>query len=160
MPWAFTAGELAPSRSAEALPLLRTIWPEIGFDRWQSFAAFYSSAEASRLVQLVGLFDAAGGLSGLFACRVDQDLHEGLFLSLPLFVVVDVGNSLSAVEVLLAAANDRARYCGCASLRLQLSNRQRELGVRLRRLGLSLLAGHHSMKMAPLPPAEHSAIYH
>jgi len=155
---AFTAGELAPSRLVEALPLLRTIWPEIDFDRWQSFATFYSGAGTPGLPQLVGLFDAAGGLSGLFACRVDQDLHEGRFLFLPVFIVVDLTNSLRAVEALLAAANDRARQCGCIGLRLQLSNRQRELGARLRQLGLSLMVSDHSMKISPLPRAEHSAI--
>jgi hypothetical protein len=104
-------------------------------------------------VSIVGLLDSAGGLCGLFACRLEHELCEGRVLSISLFTAVDIANSLEPVRALLAAAEAKAKFYGCGSLRIRLSRDQSELVNRLRGLGLARSAVVHSLTIgAPAFP--------
>jgi hypothetical protein len=130
----FTAAELVPANLPQALPLLRATWPEIDLATWQGFAENFRRDHRTHAA-LIGLFDTCGGLCGLFASCIEHDLRGGQILAVPLFTVVDIGNSLKPVRALAKTAEARAKNHSCRSLEIRLTSEQGELIKRLRSLG-------------------------
>lgn len=137
MPGSFTVEELQPGAVPQALPLVRATWPEIDLAAWQDFTdAFHREPVAPAPAAITGLFDASGVLCGLFASRIEHHLWEGRILGIPLFTVVDIGNSPQPVRALLDAAEAKAKENGCAGMQIRLAIEQGSLMKRLCDFGL------------------------
>lgn len=136
MTQSFVVQDLADAAVPQALPLLRATWPTIDLAAWESFAVSFRRGGPDPAAAITGLFDEAGGLCGLFASRTEPGLCHGPILGVPLFTVMDIGNSLGPVRALLDAAEAMAKKQGCAAVQIRLANEQSALSKRLRRLGL------------------------
>lgn len=132
----FLVQDLAETAVPQALPLLRATWPTIDLAAWKNFAGSFRRRGSEPAAAITGLFDAAGGLCGLFASRTEPGLCDGRILAVPLFTVMDIGNSLSPVRALLDAAEAKAKAQRCAGVQIRLACEQNALAKRLRRLGL------------------------
>jgi hypothetical protein len=143
----FVVSDLTARQLPEALPLVQLTWPEIRLDAWQRFAGTFADKPSDSGAAIVGLSDTGGGLCGVFACRRDRYLGEGHVLSIPLFIAVDVVDSMGPARALLDAAQDRARACGCTRLHIHVGNGQDELAGRLRSLGMSHAALVYSLAL-------------
>jgi GNAT superfamily N-acetyltransferase len=139
MTQSFVARDLADTAVPQALPLLRATWPTIDLAAWENFAGSFRCGGREPAAAITGLFDAAGGLCGLFASRTEPGLCDGRILAVPLFTVMDIGNSLDPVRALLDAAEAKAKKQGCATVQIRLASEQSGLSKRLRRLGLEHL---------------------
>lgn len=137
MSGSFTVEDLQPAVVPQALPLVRATWPEIDLAAWQGFTdAFHREPKAPAPGAITGLYDASGVLCGLFASRVEHHLWEGRILGIPLFTVVDIGNSPQPVRALLGAAEAKAKENACVGMQIRLAVEQGGLMKRLRDFGL------------------------
>lgn len=132
----FVAQDLADAAVPQALPLLRATWPTVDLAAWERFADSFRRCAPEPAAAITGLFDAGGGLCGLFASRTELGLCDGRILAVPLFTVMDIGNSLSPVRALLDTAEAKAKAQRCAAVHIRLTSEQNALAKRLRRLGL------------------------
>ena len=130
----FRVEDLTQTTLPQALPLLRATWPKVELAAWQEYADEFRYRQAPTKIDV--MFDSTGSLCGLFASRIERSLSGGSVLAIPLFTVVDVGNSLAPVEALLDSAAALASQSGCAHLQIRLDPTQRKLARRLRHLGL------------------------
>lgn len=130
-----TTESLAEGALPQALPLLRATWPVIELEAWREFAADFRRNTLADPALTV-MRDEFGGICGLFASRLEQCLCGGRMLMIPLFTVVDIGNSLELIENLLEAADAMAREHGCVRLAIHIGSEQRALLNRLRSLNL------------------------
>jgi GNAT superfamily N-acetyltransferase len=134
MAWEFTVEKLVQDAMPQALPLVRATWPEIDLAAWLRFAAAFRDGHPSRRA-ITAMADASGGICGLFASRIEQRIGEGRVLEVPLFTVVDIGNSPQPLRALLDAAEAKAREHGCVGIQIWLADEQSELIKRLQGLG-------------------------
>ena len=70
----------------------------------------------------------------MFASRIDDRLGKRI-LTVPLFTVVDIGNSLEPVRALIDAVEARAAENKCSGIDIELGEGQTGLRERLLRLG-------------------------
>ena len=133
----FVTTELSEAELPQALPLLCATWPRLDLASWERYALAFRENRAGQ-GRITGMHDSSGGLCGLFASRIEDDLGRERTLAVPLFTALDIRNSLAPVRTLLETAEVIARRQGCTSAKLHLTSEQDELGKRLRRLGLSL----------------------
>lgn len=131
----FTTARLAPADLPLVLPLLKVTWPTTDLVTWKSFATAYCD---NATADIVAMADATGGFCGLFASRVDYRLDQGAILHIPLFTVVDIGNTLAPIEALLSAAKAKAKGLGHCGVQIDFTAEQTELVKRLSQLGLAL----------------------
>ncbi len=133
----YQSGTLPANLAPQALPLVQATWPEVDLPTWLDFVRFFNNGAATPGSGMLITRDPSGYLCGILAYRRDHDLRIGLVLSVQLFTVVDVANSLHGVRALLDAAETRASELGCAGVQIRLDRDQSQLGLRLRALGLS-----------------------
>ncbi len=129
----FTAQNLASAEILYALPLVRATWPAMDRAAWQGFVACFC-ANSALSPAITALSDRGGGLCGLFASRIDDRLGKRI-LTVPLFTVVDIGNSLEPVRALIDAVEARAAENKCSGIDIELGEGQTRLRERLLRLG-------------------------
>jgi hypothetical protein len=131
----FVVHELAQGRISLALPLLRATWPKMDISAWEGFVDAFRRHYAAP-AGITGLYDASGALCGLFASRIEPGLRAMRILAIPLFTVMDIGNSLGPVRALLDAAEAKATELDCFGVQIHLASEQNALARRLRNLGL------------------------
>jgi len=85
---------------------------------------------------IMALQDASDYFCAMFAYRVDLDVRRGLVFNVQLFTVVDLANSPTFTQRLLAAAEVKAHDLGCSSVEIRLYRAQSNLALQLRSLGL------------------------
>ena len=133
----FYASALSGDQIARAFPLIQASWPDADLPAWQRFVRFFADAPEERASGVLGIYDAAGYICGVFAYRLDCDLRRGRILTIELFTAVDIINSLRPITVALELADSRARELGCTGVRLLLPNDQAKLASRVIATGLS-----------------------
>lgn len=141
----FTIAELQPAAVPQALPLVRATWPEIDLAAWQNFAGAFHGEHAAP-ASITGLFDGSGVLCGVFAARTEHHLWNRRILGIPLFTVVDIGNSPQPVRALLDAAEAKAKQNDCSGMEIRLAIEQGGLMKRLRHFGLEYSGSVYSTK--------------
>ena len=129
----FTAQDLTSAEILYALPLVRATWSSMDRAAWQDFVACFC-ADSALNPAITALRDPGGGLCGLFASRIDDRLGKRI-LTVPLFTVVDIGNSLEPVRALIDALEVRAAQNKCSGIDIELGAGQTGLRERLLRLG-------------------------
>ena len=134
----FHPAVVADSEIPEAYPLIQATCPDVDLDTWKQFASFFVDCPNSGIL---ALRDAANCICGVGAFRLDRDLRAGPILTIHLFTAADLFNSSRIVQVLLDAAETRARDLGCTGLQIRLSENQSKLASRLSALGLLSGAG-------------------
>lgn len=137
----YQSGVISDQLAPQALPLVQATWPEVGLASWLRFVRFFNGEATDPTSSMLAMSDPSGYLCGILAYRLEQDLRNGLMLSVQLFTAVDVANSLQTVRALLDIAEARAAALGCAGIQIRLDKEQSQLATRLRSLGLSSEAG-------------------
>ena len=128
----FAARDLAPAEIPYALPLVRATWPAMDHNAWRDFTVSFC-ADSTLNPAITALSDPGGGLCGLFASRID-DLRGKRVLAVPLFTVIDIGNSLEPVRALVAAVEAKAADSNCSAIDIRLGQGQAGLRKRLLQL--------------------------
>ena len=136
MNFSFHTGPLSTNFVAEALPLVQATWPGTDLASWRRYLEAFSSKPAAE-GGVLAMRDSSGHLCGLITYSLYRPLGPEPILAVPLFTVVDLGNSLQAVRILLGAAERQASALDCTDLEIRLDRRQSQLANRLRSLGLS-----------------------
>lgn len=133
----FRIVSLSEDQAAQTLPLAQITWPEADLAHWRKFIRSFATQAARAPSGIVALQDAGDYFCAMFAYRVDLDVRRGLVFNVQLFTVVDLANSPTFAQQLLAAAETKAHDLGCSSVEIRLYRAQSNLAVQLRSLGLA-----------------------
>jgi hypothetical protein len=128
---------LSGKQLPRALPLVRATWPGVGAQDWLTYVGFLTARTKGEEAGVIALGDPSDYLSGLLVYEAERDLQQGRVLTVPLFTVIDLANSVTPVRALLEAAKAKAADLGCGGLQVRLYPEQAALAMRLRLLGLS-----------------------
>jgi hypothetical protein len=134
---AFHVATLTGDQVSRAFPLIQASWPDADLASWQNYVQFFSEAPTDRHSGVLGVYDTAGYICGVFAYQLDRDLRRGLMLTVQLFTAVDLTNSLRTVAAVVDVAESRARELGCKGVQILLRKDQARLALRVSELGLS-----------------------
>ncbi len=130
----YSAFSLTREHVPLVFPLVHAVAPDIGLDRWQSFA--HTLVErAGAPSGAIGLRNGAGYICGLLIFRSELDLHHGQVLAIDQFIALDLVNDEEAARALMQAAEVKARELRCGALHIRLNVTQKNLAHRLAEAG-------------------------
>lgn len=135
MPDSYVAKPLDVRRIDQAFPVVQTVYPKLGLERWRAYAAEMigatpdaAGALPGKVVKLptaqpTGIVTAQlrhGYIHGLFAYAVLPNLCHGKVLQVDLMVAADMFDPAAIAEALLAEMDRLARQLRCDAIHLSL----------------------------------------
>jgi len=138
----YVAKPLARRQIDQAFPVVQTIAPDLGVERWRAFAAaVLAAAELETgdtpparstgqgveprgvMAEPCGIMtvqNARGYIHGLFSYAVEENLRHGRVLEIDNFIVLDLFDLAGAAEELLRAMDVLAGELGCMAIHTNL----------------------------------------
>lgn len=122
----FIAKPLGLRQIDQAFPVVRTVLPDLGVERWRAFAAaLIDRAQDVGKANLpyTGIMtvqNELGYIHGLFSYAMEEHLNHGRILSVDNFIVHDLFNLAGATAALLRAMEGIARGIGCTAIHTNL----------------------------------------
>ena len=125
----YVAKPLGRRQIDQAFPIVQTIAPDLGMERWRAFAAAVITAGdvgakpdsgASRPRGIMTVQNPRGYIHGLFSYMVQENLRHGRVLSVDNFIVLDLFDLAGAAEALLDAMDRTAAALGCKAIHTSL----------------------------------------
>jgi len=127
----YVAKPLGDRQIDQAFPIVQTIAPDLGMERWRAFAAAVIAGDragkaagkttggtAARGIMTVQ--NVRGYIHGLFSYRIQENLRHGRVLAVENFIVLDLFDLAGAAEALLDAMDRTAAGLDCRAIHTSL----------------------------------------
>jgi hypothetical protein len=131
----YVAKPLGHRQIDQAFPVVQTIAPDLGVERWRDFAAAILAAaelesgdaapagapeQGIRPRGIMTVQNARGYIHGLFSYTVEENLRHGRVLEADNFIVLDLFDPAGAAAELLGAMDELAGQLGCSAIHTNL----------------------------------------